>query len=295
MIKVTACPVCKNTNFTNIASCTDYTVSHETFSIIQCTSCKLAATSPRPETKDLGKYYQSEEYISHSGKSSGGIGILYRIARRFSLNKKEALIRKYLTPSSLLDFGCGTGEFLETSKRKGWNTYGIEPSDKARRKALEKINNNIFKSLDDLPEIKVSAITAWHVLEHVDDLNETLQKFKKLLNEKGLVFIAVPNYQAPEAKKYKDYWAGYDVPRHLWHFSKESMQSLLKQNNFTPIEILPMKLDAYYISLLSEKYKSKNKLTLIGLVQAFVSGITSNLTASRNNNYSSLIYIARVS
>jgi 2-polyprenyl-3-methyl-5-hydroxy-6-metoxy-1,4-benzoquinol methylase len=295
MVEVTTCPACKNTNFTQLAVCKDYTVSHETFKIIQCSKCKLAATSPRPENKELGKYYQSDEYISHSGKSSGGIGTLYRLARKLSLNRKEALVRKYATKKTLLDFGCGTGDYLETSKLKGWNTYGVEPSYKARVKAQEKIGSNVFESFEKLPEIKLSAITAWHVLEHVEDLEITLHKFKSLLDEKGILFIAVPNYQSPEGTKYKDDWAAYDVPRHLWHFSKESMIKLLIQNQFTPIEILPMKLDAFYISLLSEKYKNKNKLSLLGLVRAFISGLTSNLTASRDNNYSSLIYIARVS
>jgi 2-polyprenyl-3-methyl-5-hydroxy-6-metoxy-1,4-benzoquinol methylase len=293
MIEVTACPVCKNKNFTSLANCKDYTVSHETFNIIQCSNCKLAATSPRPENKELGKYYQSDEYISHSGKSSGGIGILYRIARRFSLINKETLVRKYASRKNLLDFGCGTGDFLETSKLKGWNTYGIEPSYDARKKAEKKIGSNVFASLDELQQFKFSAITAWHVLEHVENLDATLKKFKAILDSKGTIFIAVPNYQSPEAIKYKEYWAGYDVPRHLWHFSKESMEKLLLENEFILTEIHPMKLDAYYISLLSEKYKSNNKVTVGGLIRAFISGITSNLSANKNINYSSLIYIAR--
>lgn len=287
------CPVCNNSNYIAIAACRDYTVSHETFSIIQCSNCQLAATSPRPKNEDLDKYYQSDEYISHSGKSSSGIGVIYRIARKISLNKKEALLRKYQPTGSLLDFGCGTGDFLKTAQKNGWQINGVEPSTQARKKAVENTQVKVVESLDELASVKVSAVTAWHVIEHVPNLQETIKKLSSHLQPKGIIVIAVPNYQSPDGNKYKNYWAGYDVPRHLWHFSKQSMTKLLEDNNLKLIEIIPMKLDAYYISLLSEKYKNNNKVSMATLVKAFFSGLTSNLKASKNNNYSSLIYIAQ--
>jgi 2-polyprenyl-3-methyl-5-hydroxy-6-metoxy-1,4-benzoquinol methylase len=293
MIEVRECPVCNNASFTALANCKDFTVSHETFSIVQCSICSLGITSPRPTNEELGLYYQSDEYISHSGKSAGGIGFIYKIARAIALDKKERLLKKFIAPGSLLDFGCGTGEFLKTAQQRGWKINGIEPSANARKKAEELTLNSIYESLEKFPATKVSAITAWHVLEHVPNLKETLKELSSLLLPQGVLILAVPNYQAPDSEKYKDLWAGYDVPRHLWHFSKTSMTKLLTENNFSLVDVIPMKLDAYYISLLSEKYKNGNKVTLQGLIKAFISGLTSNLKASKNNNYSSLIYIAR--
>ena len=292
MIEIRECPVCKNSTLTSITSARDYTVSHETFSIIQCTSCQLAITSPRPENQDLDKYYQSEEYISHTGKSSGGIGIIYRIARVLSLYNKERLLNKYTSKNSLIDFGCGTGDFLNTAKKKGWIIYGVEPSSIARKKAEVITDTKIVESLDSLPPIKVTAITAWHVLEHVPDIQQTIKKLCSHLSSKGILVIAVPNYQSPDSVYYDNLWAGYDVPRHLWHFSKKSISQLLIENNLKLIDIKPMKLDAFYISLLSEKYRNKNKVTVITLIKAFLAGLRSNLKASTSTNYSSLIYIA---
>lgn len=293
MTELTQCPVCSNSTFTVHANCKDYTVSHETFRIIQCNHCKLAGTSPRPTDDKLGAYYQSDEYISHSGNSSGGIGIIYKIARAYALKNKERLIRKYQQVESVLDFGCGTGDFLKTCKEKGWKISGVEPSEIARKKAEENTGIKIANSLQGVSTVKVSTITAWHVLEHVPDLHDTVKKLSSYLTINGHMIIAVPNYQSPDGQKYKDHWAGYDVPRHLWHFSQQSMTTLLEKNEFKVIDIVPMKLDAYYISLLSEKYLNNNHVNLLTLAKAFLSGLTSNIKASNNKNFSSLIYIAR--
>jgi 2-polyprenyl-3-methyl-5-hydroxy-6-metoxy-1,4-benzoquinol methylase len=296
MIEVKECPACTSSSFTNIATCIDFTVSHETFSIRQCNNCKLAATTPRPEDSSLHRYYDSPEYISHSGKSSGGIGLIYKLARWYALRKKEKLVQKFTgTVSTLLDFGCGTGEFLQFAKTKGWQIHGIEPAEAARKKAIQLTKAKIFTSLQQAGDLRINAITAWHVLEHVSDPVDTLTKFNELLKEDGTIFIAVPNYLSPDSKKYKNFWAGYDVPRHTWHFSKDSIVKLLAATNFRLLSIVPMKLDAYYISLLSEKYRNNNKITLSVLVNAFISGLTSNLKASKTTNHSSLIYIARKS
>ena len=294
MVEISECPVCNGTVFQTIAQSQDYTVSHETFTVKQCTSCMLGITSPRPEEKTLGSYYESPEYISHSGKTSGAIGRIYNSARFFSLRWKKNLIGKFSKTGSILDFGCGSGEFLNTLQKANWNITGVEPSEKARKKAEVLNGNTIHSSLDEIHGKEYDTITAWHVIEHVPFPLQTIQQLKSHLKKSGTIFIAVPNYQSPDAMHYKDYWAGYDVPRHLWHFSKQSMQTLLKKSGLEVVKIIPRRLDAYYVSLLSEKSKAKNKLSLILYIKGIVSGLVSNLQAIQEKNHSSLIYIARI-
>lgn len=293
MIDVVECPICKNTDLQKFTLCEDYTVSHETFHVKQCAHCTLAITSPRPETEKLGEYYQSEEYISHSGKSSGGVGFVYKMARSISLKWKKDKILNLKTEGSILDFGCGTGEFLNTMQNAGWNITGIEPSAEARLKAEILNSTKIQGSIAELTSQKFDVITAWHVIEHVPDLIQTIQHLKGMLKKDGIIFIAVPNYQSPDAVLYQEHWAGFDVPRHLWHFSKKSMGSLLDSTELKLMDTIPMKLDAYYVSMLSEKYRNKNIIDLSCLIKGFISGLKSNFLARKKINYSSLIYIAK--
>jgi len=294
MVEISECPVCNGKVFLTIAQCQDYTVSHETFTVKQCTSCLLGITTPRPEENTLGSYYESPEYISHSGKSAGVIGLIYTIARFFSLRWKKNIINQFSSTGSILDFGCGSGEFLNSLQKANWNITGIEPSELARKKASDLNGKSIYSSLDEIPGKEFDSITAWHVLEHVPSPLETMQQLKSHLKKSGTIFIAVPNYQSPDAKHYKDYWAGFDVPRHLWHFSKQSMQTLLEKSGLEVVKIIPMRLDAYYVSLLSEKYKAENRLSFLHYFSAILSGAASNFRAYTEKNHSSLIYIARI-
>lgn len=292
MIDIQSCPACGGDKLTNYNQCIDYTVSHETFSLLKCTTCDLVVTSPRPHEEDLGKYYQSNNYISHSGKASTVIDKVYLVARNFTLKKKLALLNRYKANGTLLDYGCGTGEFLNTCKSNGWEINGLEPSSQAREKATQLTQEKIYSSLKELPN-NLDVITLWHVLEHVPLLEETLEKLTSLLKKDGIIFIAVPNYKSFDAQHYKNFWAAYDVPRHLWHFDQNSMKRVLDKKNLKLEAVLPMKLDSYYVSMLSEKYKNDEKTSLLGLIKAFLIGLRSNLHASKTGNYSSLIYIAR--
>ena len=292
MVDVVECPVCKSRSIKPFRTCKDFTVSHEKFSVKQCESCSLAITSPRPDTANLGKYYQSEEYISHSGKSSGLMGPVYTTARNFALNWKARIIAKDTKKGAALDFGCGTGEFLKTLKTNGWNVEGVEPSDVARQKAEILTDQKINTSLTGLSQKQFDVITAWHVIEHVPDLSDVIIQLKHLLKKDGTIFIAVPNYESPDAEKYKELWAGYDVPRHLWHFSRNSMKQLLESHGLSVKEIIPMKLDAYYVSMLSENYRKGDKSSLINMIKGLISGFKSNAAAGIDN-YSSLIYVSK--
>lgn len=293
MESLSECPVCKRTEFTPLLSCVDHTVSHETFQLHSCTACGFVMTNPRPDKNDLPKYYQSETYISHSNKSANAIDFLYKVARRFTLKWKLRLVRQQSlqTPQSLLDVGCGTGGFLQQCNKRGMQVTGVEPSPIARDHARPEIKSKIVDSLNNV-EGQFDAITLWHVLEHISDLNETVENLKTHLNENGTIFIAVPNLNSSDAITYRESWAAYDVPRHLWHFSKQTMALLLHHHGLRLIKTLPMKLDAYYVSMLSEKYRNPRG-GLSNLRGAILQAWKSNHSARLSHEYSSLIYIIR--
>ncbi len=294
MTDVIACPVCKSRDLKLFQSCEDHTVSHETFTIFRCEVCGLGITSPRPDEEQLVKYYQSDEYISHSGKTSGGVGVLYRIARLFALRWKRKIVSVKCSGKTILDFGCGTGEFLHNLKEYGWGVEGVELSDIGQKKSSTLLGQQIHTTLSEIGNKQFDVITAWHVVEHIAGLNATLEQLKNNLKKDGTIFIAVPNYESADSRYYQQHWAGYDVPRHLWHFTKNSMTKLLTEHGFSLITIKPMKLDSFYVSMLSEKYRSKNPSAVKNLLGGFLSGLRSNLAAREQNNYSSLIYIAKL-
>jgi len=285
------CPLCNHTSFGPLLVCQDHLSSHERFELKQCLSCSFVFTSPRPDSQSLPSYYQSNQYISHTGKSTGVLSFFYLLARKFTLRWKIKLIKQFKKHISILDYGCGTGELLLACQRQGWQISGLEPSAPARQKAAQITGINIASNLQQLKGQQFDVITLWHVLEHVMDLREKISELKAFLRNDGLLFLAVPNCQSPDALFYHQYWAGYDVPRHLWHFTKTTMTALLKSEGLTVKSIYPMKLDAYYVSLLSEKYKSSNRMTPAAFLQGAIRGFLSNRNAQLTVNHSSLIYI----
>lgn len=285
------CPICEKTDFTNFLICKDYSVSGESFAISQCKSCGLKFTNPRPDQKNIDKFYESKDYISHTNVSNNLINLVYKIARKFTLFSKYKILKKYTdNKGRILDYGCGTGNFLSYCKEKGWDVIGVEPNSKARS-AAEKENLIILNSIDNLQdEEKFDVITLWHVLEHIHDLKYVFNKLKARLNKNGIICVAVPNSNSYDCDHYKQYWAAYDLPRHLYHFNPNTFKNLVKTHRMKIIEIIPMKLDAFYVSLLSEKYKyGKNNF-----LKAVITGLKSNRWGEKNNNnYSSLIYIIK--
>lgn len=293
MTQITDCPVCQGTTFTEFLTCKDYTVSHETFRLQKCGECSFVLTSPRPQDAELPGYYQSADYISHSDKARGIVDHLYRIARSFTVHWKYRLIRKHTLyePQSVLDYGCGTGAFLSHCRGRNIKITGVEPADNARAIAAHNTGAKIYQHLTETTG-QFDVITLWHVLEHVTDLNTTLGQLKLLLRENGTMFIAVPNHNSADAKKYKEHWAAYDVPRHLWHFSRNTMTKLLSHWDLQVQEVLPMPLDSYYVSILSEKYRTPGH-GILNLFKGLLAAIKSNRIARQTKEYSSLIYVVR--
>jgi len=290
MVQVLECPICGNQNLQTFLRSKDYTATYESFNILKCNSCDLLVTSPKPPEDEIERYYQSENYISHTATAKNLTDRLYLFARKFTLKQKLFLVSKHSPRKKLLDYGCGTGDFLKLASNKNWETFGVEPSTIPGAHHKTKI----VKSLTEITENDFSAITLWHVLEHIPNLNETLRALRDKLDKTGTIFIAVPNFKSFDAAYYNESWAGYDVPRHLWHFSAKSMTKLLKKNDLRLIETRPMFLDALYVSQLSQKYRANNKFNMKGFLLGSLIGLRSNILAAiKGKEYSSLIFIAK--
>lgn len=292
MIHYSSCPVCSSNNIQEQLSAKDYTVSQKQFAIWHCSACTVRFTQDVPSQDAIGAYYASENYISHSDTKKGIINNLYHLVRKRTLNGKRRLIGKEtgLQTGSILDIGCGTGAFLNTMKEAGWNITGLEPDSVARNKAAElyQIQPQEPGKLFELPAASFNAISMWHVLEHVHELHAYIKQIASLLSANGKAFIAVPNYTSKDAEIYASYWAAYDVPRHLYHFSPASMENLLAQHGLKLLQVKPMWFDSFYVSMLSEQYRNGKG----NIVKAVFNGFLSNLKAWANTRKcSSVIYV----
>ena len=268
----------------------DYFLTGEDFEIYEDSKTGVLYTLPQP-IENLGKYYESENYISHTDGKKSVFERFYQIAKSINLNDKLKLINKIANGKKILDYGCGVGDYLEHMQKNGYDVLGMEPNDSARKIAQSKLGENKVTSTE-IEHIngKFDVITLWHVLEHIPNLHEIIEQLKKHLKENGTLVIAVPNHQSYDAKYYGQYWAAYDVPRHLWHFTETSMHKLFNEFGMKIESVHPMKLDSFYVSLLSEKYKG-NKL---GFINAIRIGLKSNSLAKKSGQYSSLIYTIKV-
>ena len=292
IITYAECPSCKSNGIAPVLEAEDFTVSHEVFSIWECRECTLRFTQKVPDATEIGRYYQSTNYISHTDSRKGIINRLYHLVRNHTLRSKRKLITEFSAKHSgrLLDIGAGTGAFVDTMLKAGWQVTGLEPDATARQNALHNygIDLQIPEILFTLEPETFEVITLWHVLEHVHELERYLQRFHSLLKKEGVLVVAVPNYTSFDAKFYGSYWAAYDVPRHLYHFSPDSMDRLMQQFGFQVKACRPMWYDSFYVSMLSEKYLNRNT----PVIHALWRGLQSNWKAvSDTRRCSSVIYL----
>jgi 2-polyprenyl-3-methyl-5-hydroxy-6-metoxy-1,4-benzoquinol methylase len=266
----------------------DYSVSQEDFNLYHDTDLDMLITNPQPNLEALPKYYESQNYISHTDGNKSLFEKLYQVVKSIALKNKLNLIQKNSATGTILDIGAGVGDFLAVCKTVGWKTTGIEPSEKAKTIAIKK-GVSFADNLQDLPNHYFDVITMWHVLEHVPNLELQIQELKRLLKPNGILLVAVPNFKSFDAKYYKNFWAAYDVPIHFWHFSKTAIQKLFQKQDMKVNEIIPMKFDSFYVSLLSEKYKTGK----MNFIKAFWIGARSNYFGSQNKEYSSHIYLIK--
>ncbi len=274
-------------------TCEDYTVSNKKFDLLYNSKLEMLETFPQPKTDELALYYESEDYISHTDSKRSFIDRIYQIVKKHTLKNKLKLLNSFETKEkNLLDIGCGTGDFLSICKKDGWKVVGIEPNEKARSLSKTKSGNKnfeVFSNINQVKSKKFDVITLWHVLEHVPNLEDYIATLKMILKPQGILVVAVPNFKSHDAKYYKQFWAAFDVPRHLWHFSKKAIHLLFTKHEMKVLEVLPMKFDSYYVSLLSEK----NRTGSANFLKAFYIGFLSNVKAFKTKEYSSLIYIIK--
>jgi 2-polyprenyl-3-methyl-5-hydroxy-6-metoxy-1,4-benzoquinol methylase len=289
-----SCPVCQHQTLNTLFEAKDYTVSQEMFSIVYCSNCQTAITQNIPTQTEIGRYYQSDQYISHSNTKKGFINRIYHSVRAYMLRKKQQLINRVSNrrTGKLLDIGCGTGYFLNTMQQAQWQVQGIEADENARTFATTQFHLQVDSpdTLQTLQTESFDVITLWHVLEHIHDLHLYVENIYRLLKPNSILIIAVPNYQSYDAQHYQAHWAGYDVPRHLWHFSPKSIQVLAAKHNFSLIEEIMMPFDSFYVSLLSEKYRQN----ALPLVAGFWHGFISWVSGYKNpQKASSVIYVLK--
>ena len=288
--KAINCPVCESERISFLYDVTDHSLSKEVFTLKKCEHCDFVFTSNPPQETKIANYYKFEAYISHSDTKKGIMNILYHFSRKFMLSRKRKLIERRQNKGKLLDIGAGTGYFLNEMKTHHWEVEGIENDSDARKFAKQKFSLSLHpkEKLFDYRKSSFDVISLWHVLEHVYDMDNYLSTIHKLLKENGLLMIALPNAKSYDARIYKSFWAAWDVPRHIWHFSEKNVRLLLKKHQFDLKDIKGMPLDGAYISLLSEKYKGGGLLkALFYAKMAFFIGLMSKKKAS------SLLYIIR--
>ena len=267
----------------------DYSVSKETFDLYHDETLDMLITFPQPSLDNLGKYYESEDYISHTDNQRSLFEKLYHFIKNIALKNKLNLINSHQpNKGRILDIGAGTGDFLSVAKKDGWQTIGVEPSTKAKSIAINK-GVSFVELTTELENNSFDVISMWHVLEHVPDLDKQIKELKRLLKPTGTLIIAVPNFKSFDAKYYGKFWAAFDVPIHFWHFSKTAIKLLFEKEKMKLKKVLPMKFDSFYVSLLSEKYKSGK----MNFIKAFYVGLLSNWKARSSFEHSSHSYILR--
>ena len=267
----------------------DHSVSKESFRLYHDEELDLLITEPKPTAETLGKYYQSEDYISHTDSKRTLFEKVYHLVKSFSINQKLNFLEKvHPSKGTLLDIGAGTGEFLAKASKKDWKVFGYEPDLSARKIAIGK-GISLANSLAEIASNSADVITMWHVLEHVYDYDEQILELKRILKKNGVIIVAVPNFKSYDAHHYKKAWAAFDAPRHLWHFSKTSIKKIFAKHEIDLVDIRPMYFDSFYVSLLSEKYKNGK----MNVIKAISVGMLSNIKGMKSGEYSSHIYVLK--
>lgn len=287
------CPICGNPGFSPLLQAKDYTASQESFILADCHHCGFRVTNPRPTLRAIGRYYESSAYISHTNSSKGAFDRIYQLARKRALQSKHNTIRKATSQGTLLDIGCGTGEFAAHMQKQGYRVQGVEPSPGARLQAEQNHRLRVFADLDQVPtHEQFKVVTMWHVLEHLHDPSKTMKQIHARMERAGHLFIAVPDRESWDAAHYQDLWAAYDVPRHLSHFRRTDMFRLLNQHGFRIKGARKMWMDAPYVSILSEKNKGTSSAVAFG--KGILLGTWSNLVSALTSRpTSSTLYLAQ--
>jgi 2-polyprenyl-3-methyl-5-hydroxy-6-metoxy-1,4-benzoquinol methylase/predicted RNA-binding Zn-ribbon protein involved in translation (DUF1610 family) len=294
ILKINTCPLCGGKHLGHAITCTDHYASGEQFNLVRCDDCGFIFTQGAPVEAEIGRYYETPDYISHTDTRKGLMNRVYHEVRKYMLSRKAKLIKRTsgLSKGTLLDIGTGTGYFSNAMKERGWRVKAIEKSPQARSFAKEhfELDVDTEDALAGYADHSFDAITLWHVMEHLEHLDETWECLRGLLSDRGVLIVAVPNCSSYDAGKYGEYWAAYDVPRHLWHFTPVTIQQLASKHGFIMAARHPMPFDAFYVSMLSEKHRGSS----FPFVKGMCTGAVAWLSAlGKKERSSSMIYVFR--
>lgn len=294
VITHTVCPLCKGSYIRKRFTCKDHFATGEVFDIYECTECGFVFTQGIPDEKEIGRYYESQEYISHSNTKKGIFNKIYHIVRAIMLRRKTDLIEKLtlLKNGNILDYGAGTGYFAHAMAKKGWEVTAIEKSPQARELAKTRFGLEIFSEehLSEIGDKELDVVTLWHVMEHIQELDRFWDELYRIIDDTGIAVIALPNCKSYDAKIYKENWAAYDVPRHLWHFTPDTLMRWGEKHGFILERQITMPFDGFYISMLSERYRGSMLASMRGLWNGLKGWCA---TSTRREASSSIIYVFR--
>jgi len=292
MVHHNVCPLCSSEKIFFYLKCVDNFISKEAFDIYKCRTCNFEFTQDSPGETEIGRYYDSDAYISHSNTSKGLTNKIYHFVRNIMLCRKRELVKKFTghKKGTILDVGSGTGHFAGFMLKSGWEVTGIEINEKARDFSKIHFGLKIFapQEILTLQPDSFDCITLWHVLEHFQNPLKYISDIFRLLKPGGTCIIALPNCNSYDAIFYKKSWAAYDVPRHLWHFSPATFSIFSEKAGFTLRKLRSLPLDVFYISIMSEKYRNSRLPFLKGLLRAFPFTMMSLFNKKKS---SSVIYI----
>lgn len=294
IITLDSCPLCGKNTFVPVMECKDHFATGESFPVVRCEHCGFLCTQHFPAEEEMGRYYESPDYISHSNTTHGAMNTVYHWVRRWMLHSKARFLKReaHRKEGRLLDIGAGTGFFAHTMQRLGWQVQATEKSPTAREFAQNHWGLDVYPedSLNDFEPQSFDVITLWHVLEHLQSLNDTWQRLHTLLDDKGVLVVAVPNAASFDAHYYGSQWAAYDVPRHLWHFTPSTMQCFGAKHGFILQSHRPMPFDAFYVSMLTERNSGHRFPFLRGL---WVGSLAWLRSLAGKEKSSSMIYVFR--
>jgi len=294
MVHHSKCPLCSSDKIGLFLKCIDYFVSRKDFSVFMCSECGFKFTQDYPEESEIAAFYESEDYISHSDTSKGLSNKLYRTARSIMLGRKRVLVENVtcLKKGKILDIGTGTGYFASTMKKGGWQVNGIEINEKAREfsKSHFGLEVNTPDRISEYESDSFDCITLWHVLEHFHDPLKYFTKIYRLLKPGAFCVVALPNCSSYDAKYYRQFWAAWDVPRHLWHFQPSTFRIFSEKTGFNLENFKILPLDVFYISLLSERYKGSSLAFFKAMSKSLIFTLRSIFNRERS---SSIVYILR--
>lgn len=286
------CPLCKSSAIIKRFACIDQFATGEEFDIFECSDCGLAFTQNFPDEKEVDRYYESPAYISHSNTNKGIVNRVYHLVRKIMLRKKARRVEQLtgFKNGRLLDYGAGTGHFARLMESRGWDVTAIEKNDKARELAAREFDFNMLpvEALAAIKDKELDAVTMWHVMEHIQEPDNMWRELHRILADDGIAIIALPNSISYDALKYKEHWAAYDVPRHLWHFTPDTIAHWGGKHGFTLEKQYTMPFDGFYISMLSEQYKGTRLHTIRGFWNGFKGWVAQ---WHRSSASSSIIYV----